>query len=520
MIGLAGLAVFTVRHYGISTDEDLHQTYGRLLWDYYASGLRDDAVFRYENLYLYGGLVDLAVEAAQRLLPFHPYDTRHLVQAGFGLLGIAGTFATARWLAGASAGLLAAVLLSLSGVYWGGQFTNGKDVPFAAGMIWLAYFGCRLLAAYPRPGFAAAAGFGAALGLTLGVRVGALLAVISLALAAAVLLVRQIARCGAAAALGDGLRFAVRLLPAFLLAYALMAVFWPWSALAPLNPLRAVTGLTHFAFIETLFAGRLYPADQVPPGYLAWYLAIKLPEAVLLGVLLAAVAGGAALAQGSRRMSDDPAVRGWPLLGLAVAVPLCVALLMRPALYNGVRHFLFLAPPLCVIAAAGWTAAIGHGAAPWPPPRRVRLGLAAALAALLAVPLITLIRLHPFEYVYYNSLAGGVAGADRRYELDYWSTAVRAAIPLLAAHLRQECGGRPPTGTYAVGLCTRSAALTEWAPPFLRYHYDWKTADFIIATTSSHCDTAAGGRVIADVQRLGVTLLVIKDRRTDAGRCR
>lgn len=517
MAGLVGVVVVTFRRYGISTDEDLHQTYGRLLWQYYASGLRDDAVFRFENLHLYGGLVDLAVEAARRVLPLHPYDTRHLVQAGFGLIGIAGTFATARRLAGAWAGLLAAVLLSLSGVYWGAQFTNGKDVPFAAGMIWLAYFGCRLLAAYPRPSLAAVTGFGIALGLTLGVRVGAVLAVISLAAAAAAVLAAALARQGAAAAFGDGLGFARRLLPAFLLAYLLMAVFWPWSVLDPLNPVHAVPGLTQFGFIETLLAGRLYPADQVPPGYLPWYLAIKLPEAVLAGLLLAL----AAVARGGGAVGDAAAARGWLLLGLAVAVPMAVALLMRPALYNGVRHFLFLVPPLCVIAAAGWTAALARDAGPSPPRwRRWRLSLAAALAALLAAPTVTLVRLHPYEYVYYNSLIGGVAGADRRYELDYWSTAVRAAIPLLTAQLERECGGRPPTGVYAVGLCTRAAALSAWAPPYLHYHYDWKTADFMIATTSSHCDRAADGRIIAEVQRLGVTLLVIKDRRADAGRCR
>ena len=30
------------------------------------------------------------------------------------------------------------------------------------------------------------------------------------------------------------------------------------------------------------------------------------------------------------------------------------------------------------------------------------------------------IRLHPYEYVYYNSLVGGTGGAYRNYEMDYW----------------------------------------------------------------------------------------------------
>ncbi len=45
---------------------------------------------------------------------------------------------------------------------------------------------------------------------------------------------------------------------------------------------------------------------------------------------------------------------------------------------------------------------------------------------MLAVPgLLGIIRLHPYEYVYYNSFAGGVGGAFRKFELDYWGTAYR-----------------------------------------------------------------------------------------------
>jgi 4-amino-4-deoxy-L-arabinose transferase-like glycosyltransferase len=36
--------------------------------------------------------------------------------------------------------------------------------------------------------------------------------------------------------------------------------------------------------------------------------------------------------------------------------------------------------------------------------------------------------LHPYEYIYYNSLVGGVSGAFRDYESDYWCTSYKAAM--------------------------------------------------------------------------------------------
>jgi hypothetical protein len=35
--------------------------------------------------------------------------------------------------------------------------------------------------------------------------------------------------------------------------------------------------------------------------------------------------------------------------------------------------------------------------------------------------------LHPYQYIYYNQFAGGVNGAYRQYELDYWVTSYREA---------------------------------------------------------------------------------------------
>jgi hypothetical protein len=42
--------------------------------------------------------------------------------------------------------------------------------------------------------------------------------------------------------------------------------------------------------------------------------------------------------------------------------------------------------------------------------------------------LISSVRLHPYEYVYYNNLIGGLDGAAHRFEMDYWGTSFKEAM--------------------------------------------------------------------------------------------
>jgi len=47
---------------------------------------------------------------------------------------------------------------------------------------------------------------------------------------------------------------------------------------------------------------------------------------------------------------------------------------------------------------------------------------------LLAPGIYGFIQLHPYEYTYYNSFAGGTNGAFRKYETEYWLTCYKEAV--------------------------------------------------------------------------------------------
>jgi hypothetical protein len=93
-------------------------------------------------------------------------------------------------------------------------------------------------------------------------------------------------------------------------------------------------------------------------------------------------------------------------------------------MYDGYRHFLFILPALFAISGIALQEAAD----------RIRKPLLfVALAAAVLMPgVLGILSLHPYEYVYYNALAGGTAGAFRVYELDYWLTCYKEAVGQLA----------------------------------------------------------------------------------------
>ncbi|MEN9704552.1 MAG: hypothetical protein RLZZ393_431 [Pseudomonadota bacterium] len=489
--------------HGISNDEPVQHTYGRLLVEFYRSGFTDLRAFRYVNLYLYGGLFDIIAAWLEPHSSLSVWDLRHLLTAAFGVSAIHACYLTARLLGSRRAGFLAALLLALTGAWSGALFTHTKDIPFGTAMIWAVYFGTRLVQQLPRPSWGSVAGAGISVGAALGLRVGGLFA--GLYLGAGVLAV-LLAR-------GPDLRTSVRGLfasaprlgVALLAAIAVMGFSWPWALMGWHNLFDAATRFSHFSFdMMTELDGQLIKIGQVPATYLSRYLLIRLPELLLAGLVSAGVTTFLAL---RHRPRDWASVAVWTPLLLAACFPILFSLATRPALYNGVRHFSFVLPPLAILGGIGLDRALELLR-----PRRV--ASAAFLATLLAIGadnLLVLARLHPYEYVAYNHLVGGAAGAHERYEGDYWSDSLREASQMLNRLLRDELGNAP--AGLAVAVCAESVQATTFLDPRFRVVRDWPSADFYVSAIQTRCDRALGGTVIGEITRDGVPLAVIKDRR-------
>ncbi|MGD9921101.1 MAG: glycosyltransferase family 39 protein [Pseudorhodoplanes sp.] len=504
LAGFVVLAILLFRDYGISNDEEVQHRYGELIVNYYVSGFRDSALFNYKNLYLYGGLFDIVAVGAANILPFDVFLIRHFLSAMIGIAGIAGAFATARLVAGPRAGLIALIALAICGPYFGGMFNHTKDIPFAAAMIWGVYFLLRAGRDLPAPRWRDVIGFGVMLGAATGLRAMGLL-LIGYAGVVVLLSVPRPLR------VADGsvflARCALRLAPAALIGYLIMIAAWPWASLAPLNPLRAIFSFAHFHYeIRTIVAGDVYRMADVPWWYVPFYLAIKIPLVVHAGALCALAVLVWTLMRGGvshvpRRQVEIAFV------AFAALFPVAAESIMEGPAFTGMRHFMFVVPLLAVLAGIGFDALLTALS----PRRWLAATVASVLAAAFAWNASVLVRLHPYEYMDYNALVGGLEGASRRYEMDYWVNVMPHAVRALHEYLG--LANEKSQRVYTVGVCGEKFAFENYADKRLQASPGWLEADFFIAPSQMNCDRLVDGRVIATIERFGVPIGVVKDRR-------
>jgi len=512
LAALMVVALFTCKDYAISNDEGVQHHYAELIIAYYRSGFTDQSVFGFQNLYLYGGLFDIIAVALSHVAPVDPYDLRHILCALIGIGGIAAAAATARLIAGPRAGLIAAISLTLCGAWYGAMFNHTKDIPFAAAMMGATLFLLRIARRLPSPRPSDIAAFGLLAGAALGVRVLGLLLVIYVGFALLLYLPRPWLGHGRAR-----LRFAVKslawMLPALTLAYVIMILAWPWAALAPLNPLRGLLAFSEFNYsIRTTLAGQTYEMADVPRFYVPIYIAVRVPLLMLFGAALAILS--AQLLDRASGLNRERRAET-TLLSLMVIFPLACQVIWHGPAFTGLRHFLFLIPLLAVLAGIGLDRAL---AAIETRGRAVTAGAIAIMTACFLWDAGTLVRLHPYEYLFYNSLVGGLEGASRRYDLDYWFGSMPEAISQLETYLRRTAPGDAnwPTEVYSVAVCGERLEF-EKAVTLPQLHWDfmpqWNQSQFFIAPTHLNCDRDLDGEIVGTVERLGVVIAYVKDRR-------
>ncbi len=483
LLVVAVIAAITFRDYGLGWDDYTQAQYGELLLNFYGSGFADTRALTFVNLYKYGGGFDMAADLAAKLSPFGLFETRRLIGAAVGIAGLAVTWRLGRRMGGPTAGLATLTLLAACPLYYGHMFMNAKDAPFAVAMAVLLLGLVRAFDEYPQPNVRTVLLTGAGLGAAFGSRILAGVAAPDAIAALILIVVLERRRPSWKAALQRAGRFLWRMLPALPLGYAIMGLLWPWSVLSPLNPLRAAEYFDTFFEKpwKELYDGVPVAVPDMPATYLPHLFVLKLPILMLVLVLLGTAGALVAVARGTIPLSKRANLL---LLVLAAYLPIVVAMITRPALYNGVRHFIFVVPPMMVLGglAAAWTIdrATAYG--------RVAVGmLAAVLAAGLAVPVVGMVRLHPYEYVYFNALAGGARGAQSRYMLDYWGLAFKQAAEALRAQLAATHAQPPPGRRWVVAICGSEPAARVPLGGDFDINWDRNHADFFMALGNFYC---------------------------------
>jgi hypothetical protein len=519
----------TLSDYGLTYDEEPHIRYGERVLTFYTHGLELSGSLRRSS---YGAGFDLFAALLRRVSPWDEFRTNHFACVFVAQLGLLGTWKLGRLIGGATAGLWSLVFLLLTPVYYGHQFNNPKDIPFAAGYVWGLYFIAQLFsrpaASDPpggphagRPGWRYWCGLALALGLAMSVRVaGAVL--IGYSILFSVLYTLDQWRLGTPAAWRDQRRLALLWVASVFGAWLVMLLSWPRAIQSPLGgPAAALETASNFVAYDspTLLRGRSISANAVPWDYLPTYFAVQLPEftSVCLLASVVALCGHTVRALRERR----PVLwAGW-LLVVAVALPPLYAIVRHSTLYNGLRHFLFLIPPISVLAGTGVAALLGQLLRQRSAFRWVA---GAALGVFVADQLHATWRLHPHQHVFFNRASGGLRPAVERYETEYYGSVYRELGDKLVEQLWRERRDSYLNTTLEVTGCGSKLFFTKNLPLNFQYKSlgQARSADLYASYARDKCLTRYRAHpVLTEVKRDGATLAVARDlKRTRSPRAK
>jgi hypothetical protein len=193
---------------------------------------------------------------------------------------------------------------------------------------------------------------------------------------------------------------------------------------------------------------------------------------------------------------------------LAATLPILITIAARPAMYNGIRHFVFAVPPFSVQGGR-----YGPWVAPPPEPHGSRALLSGAQVVVVGAvsPVLAMVRLHPYEYTHFNRIAGGAAGARPRFMLDYWGLSLTQASRQLRALLAAR-GEQPSRGTWTVAVCGPHPPVTVALGPQFTTTWNPKGADFAMMLGEFYC-AKLDAPVLFEIVRDGVVYARVYDIR-------
>ncbi len=376
----------------------------------------------------------------------------------------------------------AALLFTSQPLIWGHSFMNPKDLPFMVFFLASIYFGLQMIDASQNSKWKWLIPAGIILGLTTSIRVIAPFAGLIVLIYAVLKFPRK----------------ALTIIPFYsLIAIVTAYLTWPYLWKTPIaNFFNSIKVMSAFPnIVPVLFMGQVYSANQLPRRFFPTLLGLQLTEPALI---LITIGFAVSLWLLIKCKNKEPILlfAGWFL------VPAFYIVLSHSNLYDNARQLLFLWPPLFMLAGLGIDQLMTLIKLPF---------LNAALLIVIALPGIYAgIQLHPYEYIYYNSLIGGVPGANRKFELDYWATSFQKSIQYINENAKP--------GTRVVMVIGNRQVIKEYARPDLsigvtnNLNVPQSQPYYILSSTRANQDLpyCKNIRIVFAVQRDGALLSYVK----------
>jgi tetratricopeptide (TPR) repeat protein len=414
--------------YGATWDEPEDRKYFKEVIAYFQTGGEDSRALDenrklHDHLVNYGPFVNLTCAFVEEYIsPFDTYVTRHIVLSMFAFVGLLFTGLLARKAGSWRTAVIVLLILLFTPAFWGHAANNQKDMPFMAFYIASLFYIVRLIQDLPKPRVKTIVMTGITVGILFSIRAGGLIAFGLLLLFASIKFLLTLKDKD----MSFGKRFIryalITLIP-LALAYFIGVIFWPAALEDPFNhPLEALRNFEKFSLVHIyeVFEGERYYMKDYP-----WYYALKMMWLTLPLLVLAGLGIFAGLVFLKRKELKLPVVL---MTAFALVFPIAYIIYKDSALYNSWRHVLFVLPSILILSGLGWDLLLSFKN------NVIRYAVIGVMAVAMFLPGSWMIKNHPYEYMYYNEIAGGVKGAFGKYELDYWCQTPRAALKWILAN--------------------------------------------------------------------------------------
>jgi hypothetical protein len=195
-----------------------------------------------------------------------------------------------------------------------------------------------------------------------------------------------------------------------LISLIIFIISWPFLWQNTLgNIIQSVQVTTNFQDIHTvLFGGKFYDSRDLPASYLPTLLVKTLTEPAIILILIGLVAAVYRFVKKEINRSEILVPFVWFFL------PFIYVVITTPNIYDNYRQLLFTIPGAFLFSALSIDFVCSKIKSHW------INGL--VIIAILFQGFLANVQLHPYEYTYYNSIAGGIQGAAHKYEVDLWLT--------------------------------------------------------------------------------------------------
>lgn len=360
-----------------------------------------------------------------------PFDLAYnLPNAVFGSIGILIIYFLALDLFGMEVAVLSALFLALHPYYFGYLHNNMKDIPNAAAFacsLWLFY---RLIK-FKNLKYLILSSL--AFAFAFNIKINAVLIPVVCGIYFLLINFKKL------------LKYPIILTYFILSPLFALALWWPFWR----NPLEKLLEMPKFYSLNTFnmpvqfFGNIVHSGINIPITYPYVYLAITTPLPMILFFVIGLVFS-LFLA-----ISKKP---NYIFILCFFFVPLLRYLSPQTSAIDGIRHFLEVLFPLSIISALGIKFVF----------RKLNSKYRILIHAFITVLLVfNIVKYHPYQTSFFNSLIGGIRGASLQFDVDFWGTPQKEAVLWLNKNA--------PSDSYVHIVMAQSTASLYLRPDLAKY---------------------------------------------------